>query len=213
LKIGVFDSGLGGEIVTERLRKIFPDEVFTVVNDRDNLPYGGKTRDEIVSLTEAAIQSLIKSADVIIIACNTATAAAIGTLRSKYPNTPFIGFEPAIKPAGKNSEVDQIMVLATPFTLSSEKYRALKKRYCKGINVIEPDCSKWAEKIENGMFTDEDLEIVVREARNRNVDEIVLGCTHYLAIEENLRRVLPNVRIETPILGVANRLKEIMLKY
>lgn len=213
MKIGVFDSGLGGEIVAERLREIFPNEEFTVLNDRQNLPYGGRTREEIISLTDAAIQPLINKVKIILIACNTATAAAIGTLRSRYPEISFIGFEPAIKPAGESTQINKIMVLATPFTLNSKKYLSLKERYATGIEVIEPDCSDWARKIEYGKFTHKDLEIIVREVDKNEVDEIVLGCTHYIAVEDKLRHSLPDVNVKTPIIGVANRLKEIMLKY
>jgi glutamate racemase len=209
MKIGIFDSGKGGEIVAEMLRKTFPDDEFLVVNDRAHLPYGDKTADEIVALTEAAIQPLIGAAEIIIIACNTATAVAIAHLRAKYPDQKFIGFEPAVKPAANDTRAKKIMVLATPATLQSAKYLALKKRFATGVVVIEPDCSTWAGRIENDEFSDDDLRPVIELARRERVDEIVLGCTHYLALQRDLWRALPHVIIQQPIDGIARRLKNL----
>ena len=213
MKIGVFDSGLGGEIVANRLANLFPGLEFMTANDRSHLPYGDKTADEIVGLTDQAIQGLLSSCQVIIIACNTATAAAIGTLRTRYPKVEFIGFEPAIKPAANGARVGSIMVLATPATLESNKYLRLKKRYARNITAIEPDCSTWASRIESGMFQRGDLLPVVKLAREHRVQAVVLGCTHYLAIESEIAKLLPEATIQTQIVGVANRLNRVMLKY
>lgn len=210
MKIGVFDSGKGGEIVAEKLRKHFPEHEFLVVNDRAHLPYGDKPRAEIRALTDAAIQPLLAPTKIIVIACNTATTAAIDWLRAKYPQHEFIGFEPAVKPAAQQSRTGKIMVLATPATLQSAEYLRLKKRFARELTVVEPDCAIWAEKIENGEFSDADLAPVVDLAQRENVDEIVLGCTHYLAAEEKLRQKLPNVEIVEPVAAVARQLAEII---
>lgn len=206
MKIGVFDSGRGGEIVADRLQKLFPQDDFIVVGDQANLPYGDKTQSEIIRLTDAAIQPLIKSCPIIIIACNTATAMAIDFLRAKYPNKKFIGFEPAVKPAAGSSKSGKIIVLATPATLKSTRYLSLKKRFADDTKVIEPDCGNWADKIERGEFTEDDLDPVIELARQEKVDEIVLGCTHYLAIEKTLRDELPKIEIVEPVAAVARRL-------
>lgn len=213
MKVGVFDSGLGGEIVADRLKKHFPHVEFVVISDRAHLPYGNKTTEEIINLANNAVQPLLSSCPIIIVACNTATAAAIETLKMRYPNTEFIGFEPAIKPAAREDRSGVIMVLATVSTLHSSKYRALKQHWADEILVIEPDCSTWAEKIEQGNFSKSDLMPIINQAIASGVDEIVLGCTHYLAIENDLKSALPMVAVQTPIDGVAHRLKEIMLKY
>ncbi len=210
MKIGVFDTGKGGEIVAEKLRPLFPEYEFITVNDRAHMPYGNKTAEEILELTDEAIQPLLSACDIIIIACNTATALAIEDLRVKYPNKKFIGFEPAIKPAANDTNAKKVMVLATPATLNSAKYLALKKRFAPDTTVIEPDCSPWAQKIENDEFTDEDLTPVIELAITENIDNLVLGCTHYLALKEKLQRALPNVKIQEPVDGVARRLKEII---
>ena len=209
--VGVFDSGKGGQIVAERLQKFFPQHEFLVVNDRENLPYGDKTTAEILRLTDAAIQPLLTQTKIIIIACNTVTAVAIDDLRAKYPDHKFIGFEPAIKPAVSDSKVEKIMVLATPATLRSNKYQNLKQRVASGVTVIEPDCSTWASKIENGQFSNQDLEPIVALANEEQVDEIVLGCTHYLDVEQELRNTLPpTVKIVEPVAAVARRLEAVI---
>ena len=213
MKVGVFDSGLGGEIVAEQLAKFFPDVEFITAHDRAHLPYGNKTVHEIIRLTDRAIQQLLPICQIIVIACNTATAAAISTLRVRYPDVHFIGFEPAIKPAAHDTKHAKIMVLATDSTLHSNKYVMLKQRWAKNSQVIEPDCSTWAEKIEQGTFSKNDLMPIIDQATTEGVDEIVLGCTHYLAIENDIKQALPKVKIQSPINSVARRLKEIMLKY
>lgn len=213
MKVGVFDSGLGGEIVVSRLKEIFPEVEFIAVNDRQNLPYGSKTTEQIIRFTDNKIQSLLEDCKIIIIACNTATAAAVDFLRAKYPDVDFIGFEPAIKPAFKSSPSGKVMVLATPSTLKSEKYSRLKNTHADLSKIIEPDCSDWAEKIDSGEFGEKQLDPIVKTAKNEKVKNIVLGCTHYLAEEDAIKKTLPEIKIETPIAGVANRLKEIMLKY
>ena len=212
MKIGVFDTGKGGEIVAEKLQSLFPGNEFIIVNDRAHLPYGNKTAEEIIELTDATIQPLLVSCEIIIIACNTATALAIETLRAKYPTKKFIGFEPAIKPAASHSKKKKIMVLATPATLQSPRYLALKERCVSDVTVIEPNCSSWAQKIEADEFSDEELRPVIELAIIENADELVLGCTHYLSLEEKLQKALPSVKIQNPVGGVARRLKEIMLK-
>lgn len=213
MKVGVFDSGLGGEIVSKQLAKFFPNVEFITAHDRANLPYGNKTADEIIRLTDRAIQKLLSTCQIIVIACNTATAAAISTLRTRYPNVYFIGFEPAIKPAASDTELAKIMVLATDSTLRSNKYIMLKRRWAGNSQIIEPNCSTWAEKIEQGTFSKNDLMPIIDQARAEGVNEIVLGCTHYLAIENDIKQALPKVKIQAPINSVARRLKEIMLKY
>lgn len=213
MKVGVFDSGLGGDIVADKLAEIFPNVEFITVDDRANLPYGNKNTDEIIALTDRAIQKLLPMCRIIVIACNTATAAAIETLRAHYPEVYFIGFEPAVRPAVRDTSFGKIMVLATKSTLNSNKYLTLKQRWAKNNQVIEPDCSDWAEKIEQGNFSEYDLTPIIDQAKAERIEEIVLGCTHYLAIEDDIKRALPSVKIQAPITGVARRLKEIMLKY
>ena len=187
MKLGVFDSGIGGEAVAKALQETFPDAIMLVVNDKSNVPYGDKTPTEVITLTDVAIQPLLAaSCDVIILACNTATAAAIETLRAKYPNQKFIGIEPMIKTAASLTKTNTIAVCATPATLSSTRYNNLVAKYGTHLDIIEPDCSTWAYMIENNQLNHQIIKETVTNLCNRGADVIVLGCTHYHWIKDTI---------------------------
>ncbi|MBI3889543.1 aspartate/glutamate racemase family protein [Candidatus Saccharibacteria bacterium] len=185
MRIGVFDSGIGGEAVAAALQKAYPHAHITTVNDKTHVPYGDKSASEVLSLTDIALQPLINDDnDVIVLACNTATAVAIETLRSKYPSQHFIGIEPMIKPASLKTRTNTIAVCATPATLASERYRELVKKYGRHLDIIEPDCSQWAYLIENNQLNRATVEVTINEVCTKGADVIVLGCTHYHWIKE-----------------------------
>ncbi len=185
MKLGVFDSGIGGEAVALALAHTFPDASIIAVNDHENVPYGDKTPDSVISLTDAAIQPLLKDhCDIIILACNTATAIAIETLRARYPDQKFIGIEPMIKTAAMLTKTKTIAVCATPVTLASDRYHTLLGKYAAQIKVLEPNCRNWAYMIENNKINRQEIEAVINEACEKGADVIVLGCTHYHWIEE-----------------------------
>jgi len=187
MKLGVFDSGIGGEAVAATLQKSFPDAALMVVNDKNNVPYGDKSPSEVIHLTDAAIQPLLStSCDIIILACNTATAAAIETLRTKYPTQKFIGIEPMIKTAASLTKTNTIAVCATPATLSSERYHQLVTKYGAHLDIIEPDCSTWAYMIENNELNHEMVKQTILNICDRGADVIVLGCTHYHWIKDEI---------------------------
>ena len=205
--IGVFDSGQGGHLVAARLRKLMPEHEFTVVDDHDHVPYGDRVEREIVRLTEAALKPLLDKTSVIVIACNTATAVAIDYLRDKYSSHQFIGFEPMVKPLSVMAK--QGAILATPATLNSQRYKALKQLF-HGAAIHEPDTSGWATNIENGRIDairyDELDQMVVH-----GVDMIALSCTHYLEIEEHLRKRYDGLAtIIEPTKAVADRLESVI---
>jgi glutamate racemase len=185
MKLGIFDSGIGGEAVAATLRRTFPEADIRTVNDHDNVPYGSKTPDEILRLTEAAIQPLLLArCDVIILACNTATAIAITPLRARYPHQKFIGIEPMIKTAAALTKSNVIAVCATAATLASDQYARLIERFGAHLTVLEPDCSNWAYMIENDQINHQEIEAVVRDMCEKGADVIVLGCTHYHWIKD-----------------------------
>lgn len=187
MKLGVFDSGIGGEAVAQALQVTFPTAEMIVVNDKVNVPYGSKTTEEVIRLTDAAIQPLlVDSCDVIILACNTATALAIETLRIRYPTQKFIGIEPMIKTAVTLTKSGTIAVCATPATLASDRYRELVHTYGLDIKIIEPDCSTWAYMIESNAINHDVIEQVINDACDQGADVIVLGCTHYHWIKEDI---------------------------
>jgi glutamate racemase len=187
MKIGVFDSGIGGKAIANRLQHDFPQAEVIYVEDHEHVPYGGRPLEEIMSLTNTAVQPLIEQAcDVIVLACNTATAAAIESLREKYPHVPFVGLEPMVKPAALQSKSGTFAVFATPFTLSSERYKKLKEKYAPDATILEPDCSNWAAMIEHNQTDDVQIEAIVNGVCEAGADVIVLACTHYHWIKEKI---------------------------
>lgn len=190
MKLGVFDSGIGGEAVAAALRITYPDAEITTVNDKAHVPYGDKSPSEVLSLTETALKPLLSdNCDVIILACNTATALAIETLRQRYPQQKFIGIEPMIKSAAALTKTGTIAVCATPATLKSSRYRELLKKYGSDLKVIEPDCATWAYMIENNQINHRIIEQIITSVCDQGVDVIVLGCTHYHWIKEDILRL------------------------
>lgn len=189
-KIGVFDSGYGGKFVAAELKKMRQEDEFLIKLDTEHVPYGSLSDEQIAKYTETSISELIGICDIIILACNTATAIAIDNLRDKYPNQKFIGFEPMIKPASKTSKTKQIMILATPATLKSKRYLNLIKQYAQSCEIYQPDCSSWATKIENNTFCEDDLFEVRQILAKTKIDTIVLACTHYLAKEKFIAEML-----------------------
>lgn len=185
MKLGVFDSGIGGKAIANALKLTFPDAIIIKVNDCANIPYGDKTPDEVISLTNTAIQPLLKAdCDIIILACNTATALAIETLRASYPEQKFIGIEPMIKTAAKLTTSHIVAVCATPATLASSRYNQLVKKFGTGLKIIEPDCSGWAQMIENNQINHQLISQTITNVCDRGADVIVLGCTHYHWIKD-----------------------------
>jgi len=187
MKLGVFDSGIGGESIAIALQSNFPDAEILLVNDRGNLPYGDKTKSQIIKLTNDAIQPLLcANCDIIILACNTATAQAIDTLRINYPNQKFIGIEPMIKTAAKLSKSNTIAVCATPSTLSSERYHNLVQKFGSQLQIVEPDCKDWARMIEQNDINYEIIDQTINKVCEQGADVIVLGCTHYHWIKNDI---------------------------
>lgn len=186
MKLGVFDSGIGGEAVAAALQRTFPDATIHTVNDRANVPYGDKPASGVITLTDNAIQPLLNmDCDIIILACNTATALAIETLRKQYPTQKFIGIEPMIKTAASLTKTKTIAICATPATLDSARYAELAKRYGSSLTIIEPDCSQWAYWIEYNQINRSHIEQIINYVCDQyRADVIVLGCTHYHWIKD-----------------------------
>jgi glutamate racemase len=190
MKLGVFDSGIGGEAVALSLQSFFPAAELVVVNDKAHVPYGDKPADEVIFLTDAAIQPLLQAkCDVIVIACNTATTLAIAPLRTQYPHQKFIGIEPMLKPAAHLTKSRTIAVCATPATLASGRYSQLKATYAASLSVLEPDCHSWAQMIENNRLNQAEITNAINELCERGADVIVLGCTHYHWIKDLITEI------------------------
>lgn len=200
MKIGVFDSGRGGDAVAARLRELLPAAEVITANDAAHVPYGSRPDDEVQRLTEAGVAPLLEAGcDAVVLACNTATAAAIEHLRLEIPDTPFVGLEPMVKPAARMSTSGVIAVCATPGTLRSARYQRLKDTWAPETTVLEPDCSDWAATIERQGPDAVDLAPLTEQVRASGADVVVLACTHYhwlkARIEEHLAAEIPERRI------------------
>ncbi len=218
--IGIFDSGIGGLSVFREIRKVLPDEKYIYYSDNANCPYGEKSKEFIINRARAITDFLIEhGADIIVVACNTATAAAIATLRAEYP-IKFIGMEPAIKPAVLSTQTGTIGVLATAGTLKADKYLNTKGRYAEGIKITEHIGQGFVELVENGNTSGEEAEAIVRASLKPLLDEgadrIVLGCTHYPFLMDTIKKVADGlypqraIEIIDPAPAVAKHLLEVM---
>jgi len=193
LPIGVFDSGLGGISVLRACTALLPQEDFLYFGDSANAPYGEKPLAQVRALTEAAVAGLVqRGVKAVVVACNTATSAAISALRETYPDLPVIGIEPAVKPAAQAHDSSSVLVMATPLTIHEDKYQKLAAAVCHEANVISLPCRGLAEMVERGIWEGPELETYLQELflpfRHCSVEYIVLGCTHYPFVRPAIRR-------------------------
>jgi len=211
--IGIYDSGAGGLSVWKELVALMPDEDYLYVGDNAWCPYGEKPVEVIRKRAEAITEFFIgKGAEVIVIACNTATAAAISHLRRKYRDIPFVGTEPAIKPAAFASKSGVVGVLATANTLKAEKYHETLEKFAGGVKVIEHVGDGLVEAVENGTDATDALRKCITPMLEEGADAIVLGCTHYPFLIEGIRALTgPQVGILNPAPAVAARTQSILM--
>jgi glutamate racemase len=189
IKIGVFDSGVGGLSVVKAIQKALPDLEIAYKDDKEHVPYGTRDIEEIYGFIKPIFQEFIdEGCQVIVVACNTVTTNLISRLRQDYP-VPMVGMEPMVKPAVEHTKAGVITVCATPRTLQSDRYNWLKNEYAEGIKVLEPDCSNWAYMIENNSLDREKVAKIIEGSIISGADEIVLGCTHYHWIEEIIKEM------------------------
>ena len=195
--IGVFDSGVGGISVLRELVAWMPNENYIFYGDSKNAPYGTKTLKEVQELTCAdAAHLLEEGVKAVVVACNTATSAAIDILRERYRNVPIIGIEPALKPAVHCKEHPRVLVMATPMTLREKKFHLLMERYREEAEIISLPCPGLVEYVERGDLNGPELmrflENLFRDYLAHPVDCVVLGCTHYPLVREAIEQVLSN---------------------
>ena len=212
--IGIFDSGIGGLSVLKEVRKALPGADLVYYADNANCPYGPKSREFVQARAEAITETLVGEygADIIVIACNTATAASIAYLRKKYSEPSeegrrhileltkgrhdhlmFIGMEPAVKPASRQTRSGVIGVLATAGTLRGQKYADIREQYAQNVRIMEHIGENFVEMVESGKTEGPEAEAVVARSLqpmlDAGADTIVLGCTHYPFLEKTIRKV------------------------
>ena len=213
----MFDSGCGGLSVLREAAKLLPQEKFIYYADNANCPYGEKSPDFILERGRRISEYLIsRGAQIIVVACNTATAAAISSLRNEYP-VKFIGMEPAVKPAALSSRTGVIGVLATAGTLKGSKYLTTKGMYEDNVKIVEHVGQGFVELVENGILNGPEAENTVRKSLqpllDAGADRVVLGCTHYPFLMGTIRKIAgPDVLIIDPAPAVARHLEEVREK-
>lgn len=213
MPIGFFDSGVGGLSVMREALKIMPNEDYIYFGDSKNAPYGTKSVKEVRDLTFKAVEFLLsKGAKGIVVACNTATSAAVAELRRVYPELPLVGIEPAIKPAVELKKEGSILIMATPMTLREKKFNLLMDKYRERANIVPVPCAGLMEFIERGILDGEELEIYLTEKLNEyripKISSIVLGCTHYPFISKTLSKIVgDDITIIDGGLGTAKEIR------
>lgn len=218
--IGIFDSGLGGLSVWKEIAKQLPRESVLYYADSFHCPYGAKSQDEIIHLSEQIVEFLLsKEAKLIVVACNTATAGAIAHLRGKY-EIPFVGMEPAVKPAANMSVSKKIGILATRGTFDGEHFKATTDKYAQEVEVHVEVGNGLVELVENGYADSHEAELLVRQYLEpmlaQGVDQIVLGCTHYPFLRSIMEKVVGDkANLVDPAPAVArqvrNRIKSLKI--
>ena len=213
--IGVMDSGVGGLSVLKHLTRQLPHENFIYFADSAHAPYGNKSATEIQQRCEIVADTLIaQGAKALVVACNTATAAAIGSMRQHY-TLPIIGMEPAVKPAAAASKNGIIGVLATTGTLQSAQFAALLEHYGQNVQVVTQACVGLVECIEQGQLDAPQTQALLQQycqpLMAAGADTIVLGCTHYPFVRQYIQQIVgPNVTLIDTGAAVAKRLQQVL---
>ena len=218
--IGIFDSGVGGLSVFREIHKVLPEQSYVYYSDNAHCPYGEKSREYIIERAREITRFMLeKGCEIIVVACNTATAAAISTLREEFP-IKFIGMEPAIKPAAQSTKTGVVGVLATAGTLKASKYLDTREKWAQNVQIVEHIGQGFVELVESGNTSSPTAESTVRESLmpllEAGADTIVLGCTHYpfliSTIEKIAHESFPqrNINVIDPAPAVARHLLEVM---
>lgn len=213
--IGIFDSGIGGLSVWKEVRKQLPMEDIIYFSDAKNCPYGNKTKEEIIALSKKNTEFLIKKkCKLIVVACNTATAAAIDTLRKLYA-IPFVGMEPAIKPAALHTKTNCIGILATKGTFDGRLFKQTAAKFTEHIQTIVQQGDGLVELVEQdevgSLKSNELLKKYLLPMVEKGVDKIVLGCTHYPFFTDEIRKIIPeNIDIINPAPAVAKQVAKVL---
>lgn len=214
--VGFFDSGLGGLCILEAFKRVCPSESTVYVADSANCPYGNRSAEEIIALSDANAKKLLDAGcKMIVVACNTASAVALEFLRSKYSGVPFVGIEPAIKPAAMESKTGVVGVLATAGTFGGRLYNETKAKFAKNVTVIATVADEFVDLVEKGATSGDEAERIVRRKIEPLIaagcDKIVLGCTHFPHLGPLIEKVAAGrAEIVEPSRAVALRAKSVL---
>ncbi len=215
-RIGIFDSGVGGLSVLREIRAQLPGEGLIYFADQGHVPYGPRPLEEVRVFSEEIARFLLEEgAKLIVVACNTASAAALHYLRQKFPQVQFVGMEPAVKPAAEQTKSGVVGVLATPATFQGALYASVVERFAQGVTVLQDTCPGLVEQIERGNLDGSETRAILENALHpmlqQGIDTVVLGCTHYPFVIPLIRQIVgERVRVIDPAPAVARQVKRIL---
>ena len=216
--IGIFDSGVGGLSVLRSIREQMPEETIIYFGDQGHIPYGLRPMEQIRSFSEAITNFLLgQDAKIIVVACNTASAAALKYLREKFPDVQFVGMEPAVKPAAEHTQTGKVGVLATPATFQGALYASVVERFANDVELLQNTCNGLVQQIEqgnlDGIETRRILEDALLPMLEKNIDTVVLGCTHYPFVIPLIQQIVGDakrVRVIDPAPSVAKQAQRLL---
>lgn len=214
--IGVFDSGVGGLSVLRAIRALMPAEPVLYLADQAHVPYGPRPLEEVRAFSQAIARFLIaQGSQVIVVACNTASAAALFHLRQTFPETPFVGMEPAVKPAAETTQSGVVGVLATPATFQGALYASVVERFAQGVTLLQDTCAGLVQQIEAGNLAGEETRRILENALlpmlARGMDTVVMGCTHYPFVIPLIQQIVgEQVRVIDPAPAVARQTRRVL---
>lgn len=209
--IGIFDSGVGGLSVLRALRQQLPAENVIYLGDQGHVPYGTRSLEEVRAFSLEVTRFLLhQGAKIIVVACNTASAAALHVLRQTFPDVPFVGMEPAVKPAAEHTHTGRVGVLATQATFQGELYASVVERFAQDVEIMTYTCPGLVDRIEKGDLDSAVVRGILDEGLNpmlkAGIDTVVLGCTHYPFVIPAIQQITgPDVRVIDPAPAVARR--------
>jgi glutamate racemase len=214
--IGVFDSGVGGISVLRAIRAQLPEESVIYFGDQGHIPYGSRPMGQIRIFSEAITNFLLeKEAKIIVVACNTASAAALKYLREKFPAVPFVGMEPAVKPAAEHTHTGKVGVLATPATFQGALYASVVERFASGVKLFQSTCPGLVQQIEMGNLAAEETRRILEHALlpmlEEKIDTVVLGCTHYPFVIPLIQQIAGDgIRVIDPAPAIAKQTERLL---
>lgn len=214
--MGIFDSGVGGLSVLRALRAEMPEESVIYFGDQGHIPYGPRPMEQIRKFSEAITGFLLAhDAKIIVVACNTASAAALKYLRETFPNVQIVGMEPAVKPAAEHTQTGKVGVLATPATFQGALYASVVERFATGVELFQNTCPGLVQHIEQGNLTGSEPRQILADALipmlEKNIDTVVLGCTHYPFVIPLIEQIVgENVRVIDPAPSVAKQVWRVL---
>ena len=216
--IGIFDSGVGGLSILRAIRAQMPEESVIYFGDQAHIPYGPRPMEQIRDFSEAITNFLLeRDAKIIVVACNTASAAALKYLREKFPDVSFVGMEPAVKPAAEHTQTGKVGVLATPATFQGALYASVVERFANGVELLQNTCPGLVQQIEQGNLDGKETRKILENALlpmlEKNIDTVVLGCTHYPFVIPLIQQIVGDakrVRVIDPAPSVAKQLGRVL---